>query len=169
MCQALFNPWSGSSLGRLKNWGTTADFPGGPVGRTPHFCCRIIVWPLVRELRSHMLLGVVQKKKRLRNREVSYLVQGHTARKTEFSQHLPGMFDLSVRVLIVIWSLSPLPLRCEHGGSRWEVHYHLCGLFLPLFLQDEGSGCGGETDWKGTGAQEWGGWEPGNHTGVYLG
>ena len=58
-----------------------------------------------------MLLGVVQKKKKdkLRNREVSYLVQGHTAMKTEFSQHLPGMFDLSVRVLTVMVSHSFTP------------------------------------------------------------
>ena len=40
------------------------DFLGGPVVKTPHFqCSGVRVWPLVRELRSHMLCGTAKQLK----------------------------------------------------------------------------------------------------------
>ena len=40
------------------------DFPGGPVVEIPRFQCRgAWVQSLVKELRSHMLRGMIKKKK----------------------------------------------------------------------------------------------------------
>lgn len=52
----------------------------------------------------------------------------------------------------LLCSLSPPPpsdTRCEHREPRRKVHHHLCGLLLPLLLQDEGSYCGGQEGWQG--------------------
>lgn len=42
----------------------------------------------------------------------------------------------------------PAP-RCQRGPAGREVHHHLRGHLLPLLLQDEGAGRGGEAHWEG--------------------
>lgn len=59
---------------------------------------------------------------------------------------LVGSSAAAVSLLLL---LLPRPHRCQCRTSRREVRSDLRGVFLPLFLQDEGIGCGGEANRKG--------------------
>ena len=56
------------------------DSAGGPVGKTAGFHCRgAQAHSLVRELKSHMLLGVAKKKKKKKaRRELTFLMGVHS-------------------------------------------------------------------------------------------
>ena len=60
------------------------DFLGGPMVKTPHFqCSGVRVWPLVRELRSHILCGTA---KLLKNKTTEGGIRGLLVCKTHHMQ-----------------------------------------------------------------------------------
>lgn len=67
-----------------------------------------------------------------------------------YSNILNSAVKVKAMLTSLFWiSTTSLWCRCEHREPGWKVHHHLCGLLLPLFLQDEGSYCGRQEGWQG--------------------